>query len=171
MYEQWVLHMHKTFSIGVFFLKDAYLKRLRRVIVDSETLRGSVLALRIDFTHRQTKIRSFHSLFSNNLHKLVRKHALTRGDVTMKSEDSNSLGQSSESREIYAAQLALFGAMLSTLGDGISTAAAAIALNELENASNQNSQSQLKQSKQIEQMQIQIDHLTREMTKMNRIRR
>lgn len=71
--------------------------------------------------------------------------------------------------EIFAAKLALFGTALSTLGDGIQTIAAGIALEILENANNKTSPDQTDQLKQMEdRMQKEINQLTRKLENMER---
>lgn len=78
---------------------------------------------------------------------------------------------SSESTDLLVAKLALFGATLTTIGDGIAALAAGIALKGLENTNNQKSSEQSNQSAQIEQMQKQINELTRKLDIIERSKR
>ena len=69
-------------------------------------------------------------------------------------QDNNQPGQ--------AATLAVIAGLITTLGDGLATVAAALALQEAQqNSNNGNSQ-------QIQQMQQQIDYLTKEVKKLKR---
>ncbi|MBK3494989.1 hypothetical protein JFL43_08965 [Viridibacillus sp. YIM B01967] len=72
------------------------------------------------------------------------------------------------SQDNYPAKLAVVGAAITTLGDAISTIAAALALEEAQNSNNQNSQSQKEQEKQLMRMQNQIDYLTAQLSKIDR---
>jgi len=65
--------------------------------------------------------------------------------------------------------LAYVGAAISTLGDGISTIAAGLALDALRNSNAQNSQNDAKQSLQKDNMQKQIDHLIYELKQIKKI--
>ncbi|WP_039042355.1 hypothetical protein [Sporosarcina sp. ZBG7A] len=82
--------------------------------------------------------------------------------------DNTPPGENSTSPEIYAARIGFIGALLSTLGDGLQSVGAGIALQQLENSSSQDTQNQSDQSNQIESMQKQIDQLTRKIEKMER---
>lgn len=85
--------------------------------------------------------------------------------------DNTPPGENSTSPEIYAARIGFIGALLSTLGDGLQSVGAGIALQQLENSSSQDTQTQSDQSDQsdqIESMQKQIDQLTRKIEKMER---
>lgn len=80
-----------------------------------------------------------------------------------------------ESPDIFAARLALIGSILTTLGDGLTTVASSIVLQQLlennnsqQNSNTQNSKNQIDQSKQLERLQKQVDYLTRKMEKDNR---
>lgn len=77
-----------------------------------------------------------------------------------------------ESPDIFAARLALIGSILTTLGDGLTTVASSIVLQQLlennNSQQNQNSKNQIDQSKQLERLQKQVDYLTRKMEKDNR---
>ncbi|MGE7916692.1 translation initiation factor 2 [Lysinibacillus xylanilyticus] len=61
------------------------------------------------------------------------------------------------------------GAAISTLGDGIQTIAAGIALDALRNSNTQDSQNDAKQSLQKDNMQKQIDHLIYELKQIKKI--
>lgn len=86
----------------------------------------------------------------------------------MKNNSGNPTSQNTNSAEIQAAKLSLIGAALSTLGDGIQTIAAGIALQELENQAvvDSNSAKQSNQTSQLELMQKQLDYLTRKIERM-----
>lgn len=58
----------------------------------------------------------------------------------MYNEKNDQFNQNSDLQEIYTAKLALLGAALSTLGDGIQTIAAGLALQQLASANKQASQ-------------------------------
>jgi peptidoglycan hydrolase CwlO-like protein len=81
-----------------------------------------------------------------------------------------------ESPDILAARLAFIGSILNTLGDGLTTVASNIALQQLlqnennNNQGNQNSNNQLPNNqteltKQLENLQRQVDYLTRKIEK------
>lgn len=86
----------------------------------------------------------------------------------MKNNSGNPTSQNTTSAEIQAAKLSLIGAALSTLGDGIQTIAAGIALQKLENQAvvDSNSAKQSNQTSQLELMQKQLDYLTRKIERM-----
>ncbi|WP_301107502.1 translation initiation factor 2 [Sporosarcina sp.] len=84
----------------------------------------------------------------------------------MNKKDNNQTEEKVESAEIYAAKLSFIGSALSTLGDGLQTLAAGIALQELINATNDSQTSD--QANQLEQIQIQLDYLTRKIESMER---
>ncbi|WP_228551143.1 translation initiation factor 2 [Sporosarcina cascadiensis] len=84
----------------------------------------------------------------------------------MNNEDNKQEEKKMESAEIYAAKLSFIGSALSTLGDGLQTLAAAIALQELIHAENDSQTSD--QASQLEQMQIQLDYLTKKIKNMER---
>lgn len=86
----------------------------------------------------------------------------------MNNHNNSSLGENSTSPEIYAARIGFIGALLSTLGDGLQSIGAGIALQQLENSSFQESQPQSDQSNQFENMQKQIDQLTRKIEEMEK---
>lgn len=80
-----------------------------------------------------------------------------------------------ESPDILAARLALIGSILITIGDGLTTVASGIVLQQLlennntqQNSNSQNFKNQIDQSKQLERLQKQVDYLTRKMEKDNR---
>lgn len=79
-----------------------------------------------------------------------------------------------ESPDILAARLALIGSFLTTIGDGLTTVASSIVLQQLlennnsqgnQNSNNQLPNNQAGQSKQIESLQRQVDYLTRKIEK------
>jgi|tagenome__1003787_1003787.scaffolds.fasta_scaffold20972641_2 hypothetical protein len=69
----------------------------------------------------------------------MKNHKIIEGGAILNNESNFQIGQNPETPETYAAKLAFIGAALSTLGDGVSTIAAGISLQELQNANNQNS--------------------------------
>ena len=69
-------------------------------------------------------------------------------------QDNNQVGQ--------AATLAVLAGLITTLGDGLATVAAALALQEAQQNSNNGD------SQQIQQMQEQIDYLTKEVKRLKR---
>ena len=69
-------------------------------------------------------------------------------------QDNNQVGQ--------AATLAVIAGLITTLGDGLATVAAALALQEAQQNSNNGD------SQQIQQMQQQIDYLTKEVKRLKR---
>ncbi|MEK3974517.1 MULTISPECIES: translation initiation factor 2 [unclassified Psychrobacillus] len=86
----------------------------------------------------------------------------------MKNNNNFKNGQGEESTDILVAKLAFFGGTLATLGDGITALAAGIALQELEKSNAQNSSEQSNQTAQLEQMQKQINELTRKLNNIER---
>ncbi len=87
------------------------------------------------------------------------------GEMTMDNNKKN-CNQSTESQELFIAQLTYIGAAISTLGDGIQTIAAALALDALKNEKNQSSESSTDQSQKTESMQEQIDYIIAELKQM-----
>lgn len=83
---------------------------------------------------------------------------------------NNPQGVNTISPEIYAARIGLIGTLLSTLGDGLQSIGAGIALQQLEISSIQDAQTQADQSNQFDSMQKQIDQLTRKIEEMERKR-
>ena len=69
-------------------------------------------------------------------------------------QDNNQVGQ--------AATLAVIAGLITTLGDGLATVAAALALQEAQQNGNNGD------SQQIQQMQQQIDYLTKEVKRLKR---
>jgi len=65
--------------------------------------------------------------------------------------------------------LAYVGTAISTLGDGIQTIAAGLALDALRNSNTQNSQNDTEQSMQKDNMQKQIDYLIYELKQIKKI--
>lgn len=91
----------------------------------------------------------------------------------MNNRNYNPQSENSVSPEIYAARIGLIGTLLSTLGDGLQSIGAGIALQQLEISSIQDAQTQADQSNQFDSMQKQIDLLTKkieEMEKRNKIK-
>ncbi|ARJ37606.1 translation initiation factor 2 [Sporosarcina sp. P21c] len=84
----------------------------------------------------------------------------------MYNSNKQQFGKNTDSPEVFAAKLALLGAAISTLGDGIQTIAAGIALQELENSNRQDPQDQL--SEEMKKMQKQIDQLSKQIAKMDK---
>jgi len=82
--------------------------------------------------------------------------------------NENNSNQPTDSLEIYAAKLAYIGTSISTLGDGIQTIAAGLALQALQKSNNNNSQNNNDQAKQAENMQKQIDYLISELKQIKR---
>ncbi|WP_155591073.1 translation initiation factor 2 [Lysinibacillus cavernae] len=80
---------------------------------------------------------------------------------------NNKPNQSNDSIEIYAAKLSYIGTAISTLGDGLQTIAAGLALEALVNANNDSSQNNngddIQTVKKMDQMQKQIDYLIAEL--------
>lgn len=79
---------------------------------------------------------------------------------------NNKPSQGNESIEIYAAKLSYIGTAISTLGDGLQTIAAGLALEALQNANNDSSQTNNgngNQTVKIDNMQKQIDYLIAEL--------
>lgn len=86
--------------------------------------------------------------------------------------NKNKLEQSPDSFEIQIARLVYIGSTISTIGGGLQTLAAALALNALEKASSQNaqsSQSRNEQSKQTENWEMQIDSIIKELKQIKRM--
>lgn len=81
---------------------------------------------------------------------------------------NNKPSQGNESIEIYAAKLSYIGTAISTLGDGLQTIAAGLALEALQNTNNDSSQTNNgngngHQTVKIDNMQKQIDYLIAEL--------
>ncbi|MGE7926831.1 translation initiation factor 2 [Lysinibacillus xylanilyticus] len=76
--------------------------------------------------------------------------------------------QSTDSLDIYAAKLTYIGTSLSTLGDGIQTIAAGLALEALLNSKKEISNDQAKQNIKMKQ---QIDQLISELLQIKRFLR
>lgn len=76
--------------------------------------------------------------------------------------------QSTDSLDIYAAKLTYIGTSLSTLGDGIQTIAAGLALEALLNFKKENSNDRAKQNIKMKQ---QIDQLISELEQIKRFLR
>ena len=76
-----------------------------------------------------------------------------------------------ESQDIMIARLAFIGASITTLGDGIATIAAALALEALEKSSTEDNQNANKPSQQAESMQKQIDYIISELKQIKKMMR
>jgi len=76
--------------------------------------------------------------------------------------------QNPELPENYAAKLAVIAAAITTLGDGLSTIAAAIALQDEENENNQKYQNQVNYSRQFDQIQRELDQMSLRIDKLER---
>ncbi|AWE07650.1 translation initiation factor 2 [Lysinibacillus sp. 2017] len=85
------------------------------------------------------------------------------------SNKNNKLKQSSDSFDIQVARLVYIGSTISTLGGGLQTIAAALALSALEKASSESFQSQYDQSKQPEDLEMQIDSIIKELKQIKKI--
>jgi len=81
---------------------------------------------------------------------------------------SNS-SQPNDSLEIYAAKLAYVGLVITTLGNGIETIAAGLALEALRKSNTSNSQNDMKQSMKKDNMQKQINYLIYELKQVKKI--
>ena len=91
-------------------------------------------------------------LHINNMEVIALHNSKKTNNET--TQDNNQVGQ--------AATLAVIAGLITTLGDGLATVAAALALQEAkQNGNNGNSQ-------QIQQMQQQIDYLTKEVKRLKR---
>ncbi len=85
---------------------------------------------------------------------------------------NNKQNQGNESIEIYAAKLSYIGTAISTLGDGLQTIAAGLALEALQNANNDSSQNNNgngNQTVKIDNMQKQIDYLITELKQIKKM--
>ena len=85
---------------------------------------------------------------------------------------NNKPTQGNESIEIYAAKLSYIGTAISTLGDGLQTIAAGLALEALQNANNDSSQTNNgngNQTVKIDNMQKQIDYLIAELKQIKKM--
>lgn len=87
---------------------------------------------------------------------------------------NNKPSQGNESIEIYVAKLSYIGTAISTLGDGLQTIAAGLALEALQNANNDSSQPNNgngngNQTVKIDNMQKQIDYLIAELKQIKKM--
>lgn len=87
---------------------------------------------------------------------------------------NNKPSQGNESIEIYVAKLSYIGTAISTLGDGLQTIAAGLALEALQNANNDSSQPNNgngngNQTVKIDNMQKQIDYLVAELKEIKKM--
>lgn len=87
----------------------------------------------------------------------------------MRNGQNGRINQPPDLPENYAARLAVIAGAITTLGDGLSTIAATLALQE---ASQENGkQDQKMYSKQIEKMQKQMDQLASRIDKLERYKK
>lgn len=91
---------------------------------------------------------------------------LAGGEIV--SNKNNKSKDTKVSFDIQLARLVYIGSTISTLGGGLQTLAAALALNALEKASSQNSQNQFDQSKQSEDLEMQIDSIIKELKEIKK---
>lgn len=92
---------------------------------------------------------------------------LAGGEIV--SNKNNKSKDTKVSFDIQLARLVYIGSTISTLGGGLQTLAAALALNALEKASSQNFQNQFDQSKQSEDLEMQIDSIIKELKEIKKI--
>lgn len=86
--------------------------------------------------------------------------------------DNNKFNKTPVSFDIQIARLIYIGSTISTLGGGLQTLAAGLALNALEKSSSQSSQSsqsQNEQSKHPEDLQMQIDSIIKELKQIKKM--
>lgn len=97
---------------------------------------------------------------------------LVGGLIVRNNNNKNKLEKSPDSFEIQIARLVYIGSTISTIGGGLQTLAAALALNALEKANSQDSQSSQtrnEQSKQPEDLEMQIDSIIKELKQIKRM--
>ncbi|QSB09384.1 translation initiation factor 2 [Lysinibacillus fusiformis] len=83
---------------------------------------------------------------------------------------NNKQNQDNDSMDIYIAKLAYIGTAISTLGDGIQTIAAGLALESLQNAKNDSSPTNNgDQTAKVDNMQMQIDYLIAELKQIKKM--
>ena len=83
---------------------------------------------------------------------------------------NNKQNQNNDSMDIYIAKLAYIGTAISTLGDGIQTIAAGLALEALQNANNDSSPTNNgDQTAKVDNMQKQIDYLIAELKQIKKM--
>ncbi|WP_342534673.1 translation initiation factor 2 [Lysinibacillus sp. FSL K6-0057] len=83
---------------------------------------------------------------------------------------NNKQSQNNDSMDIYIAKLAYIGTAISTLGDGIQTIAAGLALESLQNAKNDSSPTNNgDQTAKVDHMQMQIDYLIAELKQIKKM--
>ncbi|HBT73852.1 MAG TPA: translation initiation factor 2 [Lysinibacillus sp.] len=83
---------------------------------------------------------------------------------------NNKQNQNNDSMDIYIAKLAYIGTAISTLGDGIQTIAAGLALEALQNAKNDSSPTNNgDQTAKVDNMQKQIDYLIAELKQIKKM--
>lgn len=83
---------------------------------------------------------------------------------------NNKQNQNNDSMDIYIAKLAYIGTAISTLGDGIQTIAAGLALESLQNAKNDSSPTNNgDQTAKVDNMQKQIDYLIAELKQIKKM--
>ncbi|WP_249645692.1 MULTISPECIES: translation initiation factor 2 [unclassified Lysinibacillus] len=83
---------------------------------------------------------------------------------------NNKQNQNNDSMDIYIAKLAYIGTAISTLGDGIQTIAAGLALEALQNAKNDSSPTNNgDQTAKVDNMQKRIDYLIAELKQIKKM--
>lgn len=100
----------------------------------------------------------FLLLFIKYRENLKGGEGMTNGQFNLINSNSNNRGASNN--ETTAAKLAVIGGLLATLGDGISTLAAVLALEELQKT--QNNSNNNNNNDRISELEKQIKYLTKE---------
>ena len=129
-------------------------------VVDLDLLLTWRIVYEISFVHFSiqwelsyfTKLIHAYDIHINSMEVIALHHNKKKNGET--TQDNNSGGQ--------AATLAVIAGLITTLGDGLATVAAALALQEAQQNSNNGD------SQQIQQMQQQIDYLTKEVKRLKR---
>ncbi|MFC4024701.1 multidrug ABC transporter ATPase [Oceanobacillus longus] len=93
---------------------------------------------------------------------------MTNGQFNLINSNSNNRdANSSSNNEITVAKLAVLGGLLATIGDGISTLAAVLALEELQQTQNNSNNN----NDRISELEKQIKYLTKEINQQKNMRR
>ena len=82
---------------------------------------------------------------------------------------NNMLNQNNDSFDLYIARLVYIGSTISTLGGGLQTLAAALALNALEKSNSPNFQRKNEQANQPEDLKMHIDSIIKELKEIKKI--
>jgi hypothetical protein len=82
---------------------------------------------------------------------------------------NNNLKQNKVSFDLQIARLVYIGSTISTLGGGLQTLAAALAVNALEKSSSQNFQNPTENAKHTEELEMQIDSIIKELKQIKKI--